>query len=737
MNSARTLVLLLIFILPYNIHSQAFKAFSPPVTINNAVLDHPWLGGLNTPQIMNSTVSFDGETAEVTLFDRTGGVWLPFHIQSGKLVYLPALKSTLPRVKEWVVMNDYDRDGLIDIFSYSTTPGVAGIDVYHAANGTKGISFTKKVFPNDRNDIIFYSSGSSRFNAYVSNIDYPAIVDIDRDGDMDVLSYEVGGGQIIWYKNLAVEKKLPASDFDMVIGDFCFGKILEDGFSDKITLSNNKDKCASGLLPPLEVRHSGSTILAFDRDQDRDYDLLIGDISSPHLIYLRNGGDTSYAWMDQEEVKFPSNSKAVDIPYFVSPFLADVTGDGVKELFAASNFTFGSDNYRCLWRYDRDKAVPTNYNFVSDVFLINQTIDFGENTYPSVADIDGDGLEDIVVGSGGYFDRVGIHDAGLYLFKNIGTEKSPAFKLIDTNWLNFHLFNNFTNSFAPAFGDLDGDGDLDLIVGELLGTLFYAENTGGKNKSMKFDKIISNFSSIDIGQYSVPQILDLDHDGLQDIIIGERDGIINFFKNKGSAASPLFSAAPEISDLGKIDTRVTGYATGNAAPFFFSSKGKAYLAVGTSGQDILLYENPTASNVPYSKLSGQWGSIHEGDESHPSITDIDHDGFLDVLVGNQRGGLAWYRTDLMSEFSTGTFEKQGQLEVEIFPNPATDGINITLGEIIQNAHLVMYDITGKLIFKRNVHHEDYVSILGIPSGVYILEIQAGNIIRRKKLMVNQ
>ena len=97
-------------------------------------------------------------------------------------------------------MKDHNNDGLADIFSYSTTPGLAGIEVYDASVGGKTLSFTKRSFPIDRANILYYTSGSSRINVYVSNADYPAVEDIDRDGDLDILSYEPGGGLIVWYK---------------------------------------------------------------------------------------------------------------------------------------------------------------------------------------------------------------------------------------------------------------------------------------------------------------------------------------------------------------------------------------------------------------------------------------------------------------------------------------------------------------------------------------------------------
>lgn len=713
---------------------QTFPALNYPVTINNKTLLYPWTGGLNTPQILNADLNLDQAT-DVVIFDRAGGVWMPF-VWENKLVYKPELRPLFPKLKEWVVFNDHNQDGVMDIFSYSTSPGIAGIDVYDGSKAGGFIQWTKRSFPADRADILYYSSGNSRLNVYVSNIDYPAIEDVDRDGDLDILSYETGGGTIIWYKNLASDKKLPTGSFDFVIGDFCYGKILEDGFSEVITLSANKDKCATGLLPSLEQRHAGSTLLTFDRDRDRDFDLLVGDISSSGLIYLTNGGDTSSAFMTAQELKFPSNTKPVDIPYFVTPFLADVNNDRVREFFAASNFQFGSDNYNCLWRYDQDPSNDKNFVYVSNSFITDETIDFGENTYPALADVTGDGLLDMVIGSGGFFNRSGLTRASMYLFKNTGTAKMPAFQLIDTNWLNFQQYSGDTYSFAPAFGDLDGDGDLDLLVGDVLGRIFYAQNTGGKNNPMTFPAVATEYFQIDVGQYSVPAIEDLDGDGLQDLIVGERNGNLNFFKNTGSSGSAKFSAAPVLENLGSIDTRVLGFATGNSSPFFIHSQKKRFLAVGTSGKNILLYENPAASSLPFHLTQENWGNIREGDETHLAVADPDQDGKLDILIGNQRGGLAWYQSDLASDFSTSYKNDLIIGALSIYPNPSSTFVTISMGEYIANGDLLIYDLNGRLHsktrFSGSLHQMD-VTVMS--PGVYLVEVVTGNKIYQERLAV--
>ncbi|MEO5582036.1 MAG: FG-GAP-like repeat-containing protein [Saprospiraceae bacterium] len=731
----RFIFLLFILTWCFELNGQPFKSLNLPVQINQIQIIFPWIGGLNTPQIMNVDLNLD-KKMDVVIFDRSGGVWIPFIWDGTKLVYSPEYKSIFPKISDWVISKDYNGDGHADLFTYSTSPGIAGVDVYDALIVNNALTYKKHSFPTDRANILYYSSGPSRLNIYVSNADYPSVEDVDHDGDIDILSYEPAGVQIIWYKNMAKEKSLPEGSLDFIIGDFCYGKILEDGFSELITLSKNKDKCASALHGELEVRHSGSTILSWDRDQDRDYDLLIGDISSSGLIFLNNGGDSTHAYMDQQEIKFPINSVPVDIPYFVAPFLTDVNNDGIKEIFGASNFQYGSDNYHCLWRYDRDLLNPQNYNYTSNLFIVDQSIDMGENTYPAIVDVTGDGLLDIVVGSGGYFDRGGLHDASMFFFKNTGTRTKPAFQLIDSNWLDFRRFSSSSNSFAPAFGDLDGDGDLDLMIGEVLGQLFYAENIAGKNKPMVFKDIREGYNNIDVGQYSTPQIEDLDGDGLNDLLVGERDGVLNYFKNIGSVSAPLFSSVPTINPLGNIDTRLTGYATGNAAPIIIHSQKKRFLVIGTSGRELLLYADPIASANPLNLFSASWGMVHEGDNVHPAVADIDQDGKLDILVGNQRGGLAWYQSDLPSDFSTAVVNIDPLNALTIYPNPARDRCTVSSNYSDLKGILTLYQINGEIISKTNWNQTSTeLDLTAFPSGLYIVELTNKDKLLRQKLMI--
>jgi hypothetical protein len=75
---------------------------------------------------------------------------------------------------------------------------------------------------------------------------------------------------------------------------------------------------------------------------------------------------------------------------------------------------------------------------------------------------------------------------------------------------------------TPHFTDLDGDGLLDMIVGERYGNLYHYEQDSENSTSFTF--ITNNFNSIDVGTNSTPNFTDLDGDGLLDMIVGGNDG---------------------------------------------------------------------------------------------------------------------------------------------------------------------------------------------------------------------
>ena len=99
----------------------------------------------------------------------------------------------------------------------------------------------------------------------------------------------------------------------------------------------------------------------------------------------------------------------------------------------------------------------------------------------------GDGLLDLVVANKERYLGPGMTPALLARFRNVGTPEAPAFAQLDTNWLSLPDFG--LESVVLAFGDLDGDGDEDLLLGDELGNLHRWDNIA--EEGMEMDLVLS------------------------------------------------------------------------------------------------------------------------------------------------------------------------------------------------------------------------------------------------------
>ena len=103
--------------------------------------------------------------------------------------------------------------------------------------------------------------------------------------------------------------------------------------------------------------------------------------------------------------------------------------------------------------------------------------------------------------------------------------------------------------FNTAFGDLDADGDLDLVVGDWNGKLYFLDNVGSALRpEFVAAGHMSPFDQIDVGLHAAPALADLDGDSDLDLVVGEnRERRLHYFENKGSARRPEFDQAGDTS----------------------------------------------------------------------------------------------------------------------------------------------------------------------------------------------
>jgi hypothetical protein len=718
------------------------------------VLRFPWAGGMNSCQFGEIDMNLDGIN-DLFVFDRHGDRIMTF-INNGApgtvdYDYAPDYIGKFPELNDWAILADYNMDGKPDIFTLAH--GLPGIIVYRNTSDSE-LEFTLEVYP-----YLTSFQGEGYVNILVTDVDYPAISDIDNDGDLDILTFWGLGSFVEMHKNLSIETYGIPDSLDYIKTTNCWGYFAENDEGNDIYL----DTCVGGDFHGIsKTRHTGSTFLLIDLDNDSDKDLVLGDVDYPNLIQLINGGTPDSAYMVSIDTLFPSYNKPVNLFSMPSASYIDVDNDEIKDLIL-SPFDPGlttSQNQRSVWLYlNQGTNNEPDFDFEINNFLQNDMIDVGSGAYPVLADYDGDGLDDLLIsnfgdyiysfyGAGNFLHSV--YWSNISLFRNTGTVIQPKFNKITHDFFNLESYQ-LTGIFL-TFGDLDGDLDLDMMIGHKEGDLWFFENMSGLGQPMNFNSPVPSYQNIDVGSFSTPQLYDLNNDGLPDLIIGEENGNLNYYENTGSISNPVFSFVTD--SLGKVN--VTNYQlsyTGFSTPCFFrNQQNETNLLVGSEQGKIYYYKNIDGNlegefeenDSLYLIMNNQSFEILNGIRTAASIHDINSDGYFDLFTGNYSGGLNFYSGTESPPVISIHEQKVRSMDFVFFPNPARDKVSVRMngsdyaGYVFLSIYNMLSDIVYTGTFK--INEQISFSIQSIPAGVYLCKIvlpKPGQSTIYKKLIISR
>ena len=512
--------------------------------------------------------------------------------------------------------------------------------------------------------------------------------DIDTDGDLDLLAEE-RFSHIRLYRNVGGPREPDLRLAADTLRDDAGVPI----FSDRQNIPNAADIDCDGRTDLLIGRLVGTVsryeattagLPGFRLLTDRFENIEI--VGNPEAAPARPGGTGRAAPAGAGPAPLPRGAPWVRHGANTMA-LSDVDLDGDLDLFWGDFFEPG-----LLFIENRGSCAAPNLRGEPAPFPLDDPVRTSGYNAPAFGDVDGDGDLDLLIGVlGGAFNPntstvenliyLPQGDGGEFRIEtrtflsqiDAGSESIPVLVDMDGDGdldllignrvdpavltaSRIHFFENVGHPGAPvfrareplalgnafhnaaAFGDLDGDGDLDIILGSWDPELQYLENRGTEERA-RFEVADPEIARLSRGSNAVPALGDLDGDGDLDLLVGEASGTVNHFENTGHPGSPRFELRSEAYlgiDVGR-----------RSAPLLrdLDVDGDLDLAIGTETAGIAYYENRgSVSRAEFEEAPSPFPAQAElPDLSAPAMGDLDGDGRAELIVGGMGGGLHYFR----------------------------------------------------------------------------------------------
>lgn len=410
--------------------------------------------------------------------------------------------------------------------------------------------------------------------------------------------------------------------------------------------------------------------------------------------------------------------------YPVNVYVADIDGDGKKDISSAA-------------RVDNNIAWYKNIDGQGNFGLLNLIAFLDEAKSVFAADLDGDNDMDVLATSSSL--NLVVWYENLDGQGNFSTQKV--------------ISNQAVGAFSAIAADIDGDGDMDLVIAYDGDGLIWFENLDGQGDFR--GRVIDNTIA---GARSVVAV-DMDGDGDLDVLgngtgsnkifwIENMDGLgtfgtLHIINDLGSYSNVIFAADVDgdgdmdVFSASPGDNEVAWYENldglGNFGPKnlitnTLDSTWTVYAedldndgdidvlatSVEVFGGEIVWFENMDGTGNFSAKRI-----ISTEVQSPRSViaADIDNDGDMDVISSSQNDDkIAWYENF--------TILGVGENEIDtfkIYPNPTKDVLNIKKQAGIVTTSIILYDTFGRILFET----EDELSQINLGnynSGIYYLKL---------------
>lgn len=522
--------------------------------------------------------------------------------------------DTYPQQLSRIDVADWNGDGLPDILVGGERGGI----IWFPNRGTKdhpSYPYSKLMFTDDGKplDVGFSST--------------PLVIDWDGDGVQDLVC-GAEWNRAVWYKN---------------IGTNAAPRLVYKGFI--YTDDGKPFQLPHEPVPEIKGVYKTDyhpVLAAADINGDGKVDILAGGYVTGRIYLFENKGwGKDHTPILHFDGPLQADGQPLDVGWAAAPTVADVDGDGLLDIISGDmpmtkegGDSSSSENY--LY-YFKNVGSKTNPKFSKQKFPVKGTFHRGAVAAPRLADLNGDGLLDLVVAE----------VRNLSIYYNVGTKTSPLWEYappMEGHWQTSPLYSWDTQLF-----DWNGDGHFDLVRDF---AVELNENKGNPQFFAPAKSILSPgekiFHKSPTGdQWTFTYVVDLDGDGQPDILYGDHEGHVYFHRNLGLKANPRFDdkgvllgtkdgkpikVGPQPGH--KWDFDVLQGARTTIAAADFDRDGKVDLIVGDTYGKVRYYHNLTGGSHPI--FAKPEVIADSGSRLVPTITDWNGDGWPDVIVGSNR-----------------------------------------------------------------------------------------------------